>query len=185
MIKLLAEHGAKLDVKDKQGRTPMTFAEGTFWRQSAGEQTPTIALLTVDGRESGDEMIRRLITISGTAASGRSCISPSQGQQRPQRPTASRSRPGQHFPARIPQPVLRIATTTTTKPATFHSTMPTSIIRQWTELWEKVTRSSSRTHAPSGQPRPDRNRPMRFAAPRNGHRALLNPSRIRESLRCD
>jgi hypothetical protein len=30
MIRLLAEHGAKLDVKDKQGRTPMTFAEGVF-----------------------------------------------------------------------------------------------------------------------------------------------------------
>jgi ankyrin repeat protein len=30
MIKLLAERGAKLDVKDKQGRTPMTFAEGVF-----------------------------------------------------------------------------------------------------------------------------------------------------------
>ena len=26
MIKLLVEHGAKLDVKDKQARTPMTFA---------------------------------------------------------------------------------------------------------------------------------------------------------------
>ena len=30
MVKLLAEKGAKLDVKDKQGRTPLTFAEGVF-----------------------------------------------------------------------------------------------------------------------------------------------------------
>jgi uncharacterized protein len=30
MVKLLAERGSKLDVKDKQGRTPMTFAEGVF-----------------------------------------------------------------------------------------------------------------------------------------------------------
>ena len=30
MIELLAANGAKLDVKDKQGRTPMTFAEGVF-----------------------------------------------------------------------------------------------------------------------------------------------------------
>jgi len=30
IIKILAEHGAKLDVKDKEGRTPMTFAQGIF-----------------------------------------------------------------------------------------------------------------------------------------------------------
>ena len=30
MVKLLAERGSKIDVKDKQGRTPMTFAEGVF-----------------------------------------------------------------------------------------------------------------------------------------------------------
>jgi ankyrin repeat protein len=30
MVKLLAENGARLDVKDSQGRTPMTYAEGVF-----------------------------------------------------------------------------------------------------------------------------------------------------------
>jgi ankyrin len=30
MIRLLVEHGAEIDVKDSQGRTPMTFAEGVF-----------------------------------------------------------------------------------------------------------------------------------------------------------
>jgi ankyrin repeat protein len=30
IIQVLADHGAKLDVKDNAGRTPMTFAEGTF-----------------------------------------------------------------------------------------------------------------------------------------------------------
>ena len=30
VIQILADHGAKLDVKDNGGRTPMTFAEGTF-----------------------------------------------------------------------------------------------------------------------------------------------------------
>lgn len=30
MVKLLVEKGATLDVKDKQGRTPLTFAEGVF-----------------------------------------------------------------------------------------------------------------------------------------------------------
>jgi ankyrin repeat protein len=46
MIKLLAEHGAKLDVKDKQGRTPMTFAEGVFLAVQPPVRKPgTIALL--------------------------------------------------------------------------------------------------------------------------------------------
>jgi ankyrin repeat protein len=30
VIQILADHGARLDVKDNAGRTPMTFAEGTF-----------------------------------------------------------------------------------------------------------------------------------------------------------
>ena len=30
IIQILADHGARLDVADVGGRTPMTFAEGTF-----------------------------------------------------------------------------------------------------------------------------------------------------------
>ena len=30
VIQILADHGAALDVKDTGGRSPMTFAEGTF-----------------------------------------------------------------------------------------------------------------------------------------------------------
>ena len=46
MITLLAEHGAKLDVKDKQARTPMTFAEGVFLAVQPPVRKPsTIALL--------------------------------------------------------------------------------------------------------------------------------------------
>ena len=46
MVKLLAENGAKLDVKDKQGRTPMTFAEGVFLAVQPPVRKPsTIALL--------------------------------------------------------------------------------------------------------------------------------------------
>jgi hypothetical protein len=30
IIRILTDHGARLDVKDIAGRTPMTFAEGTF-----------------------------------------------------------------------------------------------------------------------------------------------------------
>ncbi len=46
MIRLLAEHGAKLDLKDKQGRTPMTFAEGVFLAvQPPGRKPSTLALL--------------------------------------------------------------------------------------------------------------------------------------------
>ena len=46
MIKLLAARGAKLDVKDKQGRTPLTFAEGVFLAVNPPVNRPaTIALL--------------------------------------------------------------------------------------------------------------------------------------------
>jgi ankyrin repeat protein len=46
MVKLLAEHGSKLEVKDKQGRTPMTFAEGVFLAVQPPVRKPTtIALL--------------------------------------------------------------------------------------------------------------------------------------------
>jgi hypothetical protein len=46
MIQLLAEHGAELDVKDSQGRTPMTFAEGVFLALNPPSRKPaTIALL--------------------------------------------------------------------------------------------------------------------------------------------
>ncbi len=46
MIKLLAANGAKLDLKDKQGRTPMNFAEGVFLAGQPPVRKPsTIALL--------------------------------------------------------------------------------------------------------------------------------------------
>jgi ankyrin repeat protein len=46
VIKILAEHGAKVDVKDKEGRTPMTFAQGIFLAVRPPEAKPkAIALL--------------------------------------------------------------------------------------------------------------------------------------------
>ena len=46
MITLLAERGAKVDVKDKQARTPLTFAEGVFLAVQPPVRKPsTIALL--------------------------------------------------------------------------------------------------------------------------------------------
>jgi ankyrin repeat protein len=46
MVQLLADQGSKLDVKDKQGRTPMTFAEGVFLAVQPPVRKPsTIALL--------------------------------------------------------------------------------------------------------------------------------------------
>jgi ankyrin repeat protein len=50
MVKLLAEKGATLDVKDRQGRTPMDYARGAGVRGRAGGAAPvresTIALLS-------------------------------------------------------------------------------------------------------------------------------------------
>jgi ankyrin repeat protein len=46
IIKILAEHGAKVDVKDNEGRTPMTFAQGIFLAVRPPEAKPkAIALL--------------------------------------------------------------------------------------------------------------------------------------------
>ncbi len=46
ILSFLVEHGARLDVKDKQGRTPMVWAEGVFLATNAPERKPsTIALL--------------------------------------------------------------------------------------------------------------------------------------------
>jgi ankyrin len=46
VIELLAKHGARLDVKDKEGRTPTTWAEGVFLATNSPIAKPsTIALI--------------------------------------------------------------------------------------------------------------------------------------------
>jgi uncharacterized protein len=46
ILAFLVQHGARLDVKDKQGRTPMVWAEGVFLATNAPQRKPsTIALI--------------------------------------------------------------------------------------------------------------------------------------------
>lgn len=46
VLEFLVEHGARLNVKDKEGRTPMVWAEGVFLATNAPERKPsTIALI--------------------------------------------------------------------------------------------------------------------------------------------
>jgi ankyrin repeat protein len=46
IIRFLVEHGARLDVKDREGRTPMRWAEGVFLAAVGAERKPeTMALL--------------------------------------------------------------------------------------------------------------------------------------------
>ncbi len=46
LLEFLVAHGARLDVKDKEGRTPMVWAEGVFLATNAPERKPsTIALI--------------------------------------------------------------------------------------------------------------------------------------------
>ena len=47
ILEFLFKHGAKLDVKDKEGRTPLVWAQGVFLATNAPEQKPgTMALLS-------------------------------------------------------------------------------------------------------------------------------------------
>jgi ankyrin repeat protein len=46
VIQVLADHGAKLDPKDKEGRTPLTYAQGIFLAIRPPEAKPkAMALL--------------------------------------------------------------------------------------------------------------------------------------------
>ena len=54
-VKLLAEHGAQLDIKDKQGRTPLDFALGAGGRGRAGAAPLA--------RESTAALLRRLMSV--------------------------------------------------------------------------------------------------------------------------
>jgi hypothetical protein len=46
IVQILADHGSKLDPKDKEGRTPMTFAQGIFLAIKPPEPKPkAMALL--------------------------------------------------------------------------------------------------------------------------------------------
>jgi ankyrin repeat protein len=60
MVRLLAEHGAKLDVPDAHGRTPMTFAEGVFLALQPPSRKPsTIALLQELMGKTAEQRISR------------------------------------------------------------------------------------------------------------------------------
>jgi ankyrin repeat protein len=57
IIEFLAENGARLDVADKQGRTPVTWAEGVFLATHPPERKPaTIALLERLPAHAGDDV---------------------------------------------------------------------------------------------------------------------------------
>jgi uncharacterized protein len=46
ILQVLVDHGARLDIKDKEGRTPMVWAEGVFLASNPPERKPaTIAFL--------------------------------------------------------------------------------------------------------------------------------------------
>ena len=45
LIQFLAENGAKLDLKDKEGRTPYVWAEGVFLATNAPVAKPTTMAL--------------------------------------------------------------------------------------------------------------------------------------------
>ena len=60
IIELLAKNGARLDVKDKEGRTPLTWAEGVFLATNSPVAKPSTMAL-----------IRKLLATSSSASGGR------------------------------------------------------------------------------------------------------------------
>ena len=60
IIELLARNGARLDVKDKEGRTPMTWAEGVFLATNSPVAKPSTMAL-----------IRKLLAASSSASGAR------------------------------------------------------------------------------------------------------------------
>jgi uncharacterized protein len=58
ILEFLVEHGARLDIKDKEGRTPMVWAEGVFLATNAPERKPS----TID-------LIQKLLDKNTAAAS--------------------------------------------------------------------------------------------------------------------
>ena len=58
IIELLVKRGARLDIKDKEGRTPLRWAEGVFLAAVGAERKPaTIALLERADRRAGTTTI--------------------------------------------------------------------------------------------------------------------------------
>jgi hypothetical protein len=55
----LAEHGANLAIKDKEGRTPVTFAEGVFLAVTPPAAKPETAKLIRDLTEKYDSKAQR------------------------------------------------------------------------------------------------------------------------------
>jgi ankyrin repeat protein len=59
VLRLLAEHGANLAIKDKEGRTPVTFAEGVFLAVTPPAAKPETAKLIRDLTEKYDSKAQR------------------------------------------------------------------------------------------------------------------------------
>ena len=60
IIELLAKNGARLDIKDKEGRTPMTWAEGVFLATNSPVAKPSTMAL-----------IRKLLAAASSASGAR------------------------------------------------------------------------------------------------------------------
>ena len=173
IIRFLVEKGAKLDVKDKEGRTPLTWAEGVFLATHPGEAEAELD--RADQAADGEPAPATAMTASATSRcrarrAGRpsSCAARrSHDRAGPRRrpagaraasaarsaaPAAAPPTPAflKQVPAHLPQPAAR--------PAAWRSTRWTSThVGADAETWEKVVRKiSTGMMPPSGAPRPER-----------------------------
>ena len=93
LIELLVQRGARLDVKDKEGRTPLRWAEGVFLAAVGAERKPaTIALLEKLDAESPARLMNARVTSSRRRRAGR-CARPRVARRRGRAPRSRRRRP--------------------------------------------------------------------------------------------
>ena len=109
MIQILADHGAKLDVKDNAGRTPMIFAQGIFLAVRPPEAKPKAIALLKQLMAAHNDAASPMLGIVAVALGERV-------RATPQTPTRRRCSTNTASPA----------TTRSSKPAAWNSTSSTS-----------------------------------------------------------
>ena len=187
VIQILADHGAKLDVKDKDGRTPMTFAEGIFLAIRPPVAKPeAIALLKklmANEAASGVSAMTAALVVASVGASvgGGTSVRSGSGGQQPSSDPASRAAGARSVLRHLSQREAEDRRARARQ-------LDLDRIGSDAETWEKVVRKvRAGLMPPAGAQRPDRAAldALRRLPIEGAHRSRRRrESRIRDARRC-